>query len=806
MRERRDCFSMAKSIKNNALSEEFIKNIDTYGEKIQTIDNFMLAVRMRPGMYIGPIGGSGFLNMLREVFQNALDQMVSKLSPCNLISVIYDMRNGGVVTISDNGMGIPFNDMERIYTKAHTSKNFVKQKGDYSAGLNGIGAKATNALSSWFEVYSYNYKGKTKHMRFEQGNPVKEEILPNDEHKQGTTVIFTPDPTIMGDTTLDSGLVYLLIRDMLSLTEIGNTVDYTSISSHGKVYQEKIVNTDGIITNLIGKCESMLITPIIISADTGYMKLDAAFTFDAKVMEGEDITAFANMCPTSTVPQNTHVKGFLDGVCSWFVKYMNNVYLGEKYKHKATINDVKMTLRAMISAFHLDPQFTGQAKEVFSNEDYTEFAKTTIINGLDEWSKSKPSDLQRVCKYLKEIIEVRVSSEKTKEKITAKYATSATTGLPAKYRRPTGPASDGWELIIVEGDSAESSAAQGRDEKRQGLFPIRGKILNVYDASPEKIRANAEIMGIAAILGAGIGKNFDIKKVKFVKIIFLTDADADGAHIASLLLLLFLKLFPGLVEAGMVYKAVPPLYGITKGKGKNKKHEYFTERIDFAKYMQKQFYNTHSVADDHKTAITPIRFTNILMQNDDYVYEMDQIANRYKIDPNLLEQLLFMNHDQCSFSKIKKQLTSSYRFLKDENITKEGSTIKIKGLVNKTVQTVFYNERFIADCKDIIPYIDNAVKNGNRSFFLDGVQVGLYSLVSAVEATSSVGLNRYKGLGEMDGKQLGESALRPDSNRTLIRYTVDDIAQDIQIIRMYESNKKLILEKIDVVNRIDLIG
>lgn len=793
-----------KSIKTNgpALSEEFMKNIDNYSNEIKTIVNFVDAVRKRPGMYIGPRGSAGFLNMIREVFQNALDQLVSAKSPCDLVKIIYDMRNGGVVTISDNGMGIPFNDIIRVYTQAHTSKNFEKQAGDYSAGLNGIGAKATNALSSRFEVISYNYKGEARQVIFQEGKLVKEKDIPNKEGLQGTSVTFTPDKSIMGETHLESGILYVLIRDMLSLTAIGNRIDYTSISENGTVYHELMVNEDGIITNLIGKCEAMLVSPILISNDTGRMKLDVAFTFDSKNMDGENITAFANMCPTSTVPANTHVKGFLDGVCAWFVKYMNNVYLGEKTKVKIIQNDVKSGLAAMISAFHLDPDFTGQAKEVFSNSDYTDFAKQTVINGLDEWSKNRPQDLQKVCKFIKECADIRMKAESEKVKITAKYATSATTGLPQKYRRPTGPASLGWELIIVEGDSAESSASQGRDEKRQGIFPIRGKILNVYDATPERIRANAEIMGIANILGGGFGKNFDISKVKFEKIIFLTDADADGAHIASLLLLLFLKLFPGLVESGMVYKAVPPLYGIKKGK----KKEYFTERIDFAKYMQKQFYSSHQVAEADGKGITPAKFTNILLENDDYVYEMDAIANRYKIDPNLLEMLLISNVEKDNFTKIRRKLTSAYRFLNDENIVKNGNTIKIKGLVNHEVQTIFYNERFLQDCIHIIPYIEKAVLDKHTKFMLDGKVVGLYQLVKNVEDANSIGLNRFKGLGEMDGPSLGESALRPDSNRMLVRYTVEDIKQDIQIIRTYESDKKLILANIGSVNRVDLIG
>lgn len=805
---------MAKNTNNNAsmLSQEMIDNIENYADDITTITDDMTAVRTRPGMYIGPRGAAGFLNMIREVFQNSMDQMVSPKSPCDLVKVVYDMRSGGIVTISDNGLGIPFDDIVRVYTKLHTSKNYKKDKGDYSAGLNGVGAKATNALSKQFIVTSYKYTGEAKQVIFEKGIPKKEKMISNKECRQGTEVTFTPDKDIMGNTRLDSGILYLLIRDMLSLTAIGNKVDYTSISESGKVYQELMVNENGILTNLIGKVQSMVIPPIIISVDTGEMKLDCAFTFDASSMDGENITAFANMCPTSTVPSNTHVKGFIDGVCSWFIKYMNNIYLNEKSKIKVNSNDVKAGLAAMISAFHLNPDFTGQAKEVFSNADYEPFAKQCVITALDGWAKDRPQELQKVGKFIKDVAEVRMKADSEKVKITAKYERSATSGLPSKYKKPSGPASEGWELLIVEGDSAESSASQGRDVRRQGIFPIRGKILNVFDATPDKIMGNAEIMGIKDILGAGFGKTFDISKVKFKKVIFLTDADADGAHIASLLLLVFIKCFPGMIEAGMVYKAVPPLYGISKGidnKTKKDKMVYFTERVDFARYMQKQFVNKHTVCDETGKALTPVRFTNIILNNEDYVYEMDTICNIYKIDPNLLEILLVSRENKLSYAKLRKTLVSAYRFLREEDIVKSGDTIKIKGLIgegaNESVQTIFYNERFLQDCHNVFPFISNAISDNAIRFILDGAKVGLYQLMHSIEKSMNVGLYRYKGLGEMEGEQLGESTLLPD-NRMLIRYTTDDIKHDIQIIRQHESDKKLILANIGSVNRIDLIG
>lgn len=791
----------AKSTNTGQLSTEMKSYVDNYSGEIKQIKEFVEAVRLRPGMYIGPLGGPGFLNMIREVFQNAMDQMVSAKSPCTMVSIMYDMRTE-VVTIMDDGLGIPFNDMEKIYTKQHVSKNYVKQKGDYSSGLNGIGAKATNALSKEFVVTSYHYSGTALQMTFRKGKLVEKKELSNRECKQGTTVTFLPDHSIMGDTYLPEGILFDLIRDMLSLTQIGNKVYYSAVDKNGVKHQELLVNEHGILTNLYVKCPRQMIDPIVLGCDTGTMKLDAAFTFDSVNINGEDITAYANMCPTSTVPMNTHVKGFLDGVCYWFVKHMNTIWLPEKSKTKINSNDVKASLSAIISAFHLEPQFTGQAKEVFSNKDFEPFAKDTTMKALDEWAKNRPADLQKVCKYLKDIADARMRADSEKVKVTAKYNKSPLSGLPEKYYKPTGPASEGWELIIVEGDSAGGAAKDGRDVRRQGIFPIRGKILNVFDATPDKIANNAEIIGIRDILNAGFGNTFDVSKVKFKKIIFMTDADADGDHIASLLMLLFLKFFPGLVESGMVYKAVPPLYGI---RDKKKNMIYFTERIDFAKYVQETFFKNNKVSDMTGKALTPSKFANMLVDYEDYVYYMTEFSNLRKADPDLIAILLEAHVRKTPFKKIQKQLIDRYRFLDESCIQKIGDTIRIKGLIGNAVETIFFNDKFLVDCRRILPYTEKAVAEGRTEFLLNGIRVSLYTLLKATEGDDS-GIYRYKGLGEMDGDQLSNAVLHPDSNRLLIRYTTQNLKEDIKRIRELESDKKRILRHVEKVNRIDLLG
>lgn len=529
---------MAKNKNNSSLSAEMIKNIDNYGNQITHIEGTLNQIRTRPGMYIGPLNAAGLINMFREIFQNAIDQIMAKDSPANAIGVVFDERNYKFIVV-DNGMGIPFDKMVQVYTEGHTGKNLGKKRPyEYSAGTNGIGAKAVNALSAYFDVTSNRYDGSAKHVRWEKGKLKKEGMIKNPEHLQGTTVEFTPDHTILGETPLPEIEVYNLICDILSILPIGTDckIDYTAINKYGKSRHEVLLSKDNsILTNVVNKSNTPLINPIVISRDTGYMRVDAAFTFDQADLNGEDVSAYGNMCPTPYDSRNTHISGVIDGITTWFSGYMNKTYLTEREKQKVKVNssDVKMGLKLMISAFHLEPQFTGQAKEIFSNQDLKPFAKEVIMQGLDEWAKDKPQDLIKVCKYLKDISLIRIKADDEKIKVTAKYNTSAITGLPEKYSKPSGPSSLGWELFIVEGDSAAGPAKSARNPETQGIYPIRGKILNVWQATPKKIGENKEVMGIAHILGAGFGKNFDISKVKFSKIIFMTDKFVVSEHFSQ---------------------------------------------------------------------------------------------------------------------------------------------------------------------------------------------------------------------------------------------------------------------------------
>ena len=781
------------------LSKEQIASIDNYSNEIKTLKDFVSAVRKRPGMYLGPISNRGLLNMMREIFQNCIDQILDPTSPANWFSFFYDERTLEII-VEDNGKGFPFNDIVRILTSQHTSKNFEKKLGDYSSGMNGVGSKIVNALSERFTAESFRYDGTAVKVDFVKGYPkTKEPVkIVNKDKKQGSRITFVPDTEILGAMNLEWKVVYNLIKNIMSLTPIGSVCDFSAIDINGKQFSEHIVNKDGLITNLIMNVKSPMIKPIVLSLDDGVHKLEAAFCYDTGGEDGPDdmaVTSFCNFCPS----YGTHVDGTVDGICRWFSMYMNNIYLANqksKDKTKVLPIDIKSGLNIFISAAHLEPVFTGQAKEILSNEDMIGFCKEVAMKGLDEWSKANPQDLAKLAKFFKEIADLRMKQEAGKAKIATKYAKNPVTNLPRKYIRPLTNKHN--ELVIVEGDSALGKAEEDRDPDTQGLFPIRGKIINAFKASKQAFFSNEEVQGITRIIfGQDYRKGLTVEDAKVEKIIFMSDADIDGAHIAALLLRMFVMYYPFLIEAGMVYKAVPPLYSIKEGK----KTRYFTENVDMIKYVQRFFLSSNEFKTLDKKDLTPKEITSFFLKNADYIYHINRTANTYAVDPYLLEMVLIhylLNKKSIKFEKLQKEVKSVYRFM---DVYKEHGTIVVRGSIDKS-NLIIINDKFLRDCADIIRIME---ANDSLYYMLNKQKSSLLTVMKVYESNTPKDIQRYKGLGEMGDGQLGESTLRPDSDRMLIRYTMDSAKEAINFIREYESDTKKILSEVGVVTRDDLL-
>ena len=766
---------MAK--KNNTSLEERVKN---YGSEIKQIEDFIEQVRQTPDVFIGKVkDNAAFLTMTREIFQNSIDEILKGNAFSPEIEVVYDEKIHKV-TVADHGRGIPHGKIGMIFSESHTSSNYEKQLGVYSAGKNGCGGSSTNALSSSFTVDSY-VLGKAVHAEFIEGHlsPKGEKKIPCPDGYQGTVISFIPNENVIGPVTTTWTEVYDLIWAITMSAPLGTIVRYTGIDLKGVKHKETIVNKDGIISYIIKMTDKPYIEPVIISDDDGERKMTVAFTYDTSIENGEEtIISTNNTCPTDG---GTHVMGALDGITRYFRDYMNKIYLMNNKKLTCTANDIRQGLKLAVVTFHLKALYNGQAKELLDNEDMKGFVSKNVQAGLQEWTKSHSQDLQKLCKYFKEIIELRDKADKDKVKLSAKFDVSATSGLPAKYLRPNGRTET--ELVIVEGDSAFGSARNSRDQSRQGIFPVRGKIPNVFETPRAKALANAEIAGILTIIGAGYGKSFDLSKCKVSRVIIMADADPDGAHIRTLIIKLLLLYCRPLVEAGRVYAALPPLYGIPEGKG----YRYFTDKLEFTKFIQSEFSKEYTIASvKTKKAFTNKEVTDLLYTNSEYVPELMKIANRYAIDPYLLEDILVNNN--LALAKFKNVITSKYPFLQ---VKQQNGIGMIEGVANKKYHAIILNGQFYTDCEYVMA---NFINKAENLYLLNGNKVSLLDVMLAFDKFTPNKLLRFKGLGEMDAKMLGQSTLRPDGSRLLIQYTAENFEKEMQEIRRIDSNKALLMK------------
>ena len=778
-----------KSIPTSQLDEKMIKNIENYGSQIKTLEDFVTVVRQNPGYHLGSIGNKGVKNMAREIWQNSFDEMDKDSSPCTWVKITFDERTCGF-TCEDNGRGIPIGDILRIFMDPNTSSNYVKKPGEYSSGLHGVGAKVTNAMSHKFIIESYMFTGEARRVEFTEGYPWKagEKKIPNPQKKQGTMIYFEPSVSALGEIAVSWKEVYKWLTNILPLNAVGDVVYFTAYDSTGKKYEEKIVNEDGIFTYLIKETDSPLIMPISLSRDTGHMKMEIAVTWDASESATSSIIAFANKCPTLF---GTHIDGFDAGISTFFTNYMNKIYLaGQKKKNKLTVikNDIRSGMKAIVTVAHLVPIFDGQSKEKLSNADMEPFVRETTIELLEEWAKMNPKDLAAICKYFKDIAEVRSSTDKQRVKLTDKYTKSKFTNLPSKFVAPTGHKDT--EFFITEGDSAAGLMRNHRINARQGYFPIRGKLPNAFKKSKKEFLANAEVAGIINIIGGGYGRDFDISKVKWDKIIFCTDADPDGNHIKALLLRFFIMYMPQLIEAGRVYAALPPLYGIKLGKDK---YIYLRDRMDYIKYIQKDFSKNNKVYElKSKTPMRPAELSKLLYVNIDYVRELTRVADNHAINPLLLESVLTLKYNKVSDAKFKSSIMKQFKYI--DKVEKKKGTIVIEGLVDSKYQTVFVNDTLMQESKRVLDII---AQNKMLAYKVNGDVMSIYELMKLFDKSAPASIQRYKGLGEMDGARLFNSTLDPE-NRCLIRYTIENVKEEIESIKFYEDNKSRLIEDVKV--------
>lgn len=415
---------------------------------IKVIDDPVEAVRKLPDVYIGALGNQGYMNMVREIVQNSLDEIIKGNTLDKNIIISFDARTH-VCIVEDNGQGIDLNMLAPVFSVLHSSSNYDKEEGsgEYSSGKNGMGATITNFLSKFFIVESYRMDGSAAKVEFEEGRLKKgfPKKIKAPAGKHGLITTFAPSD-MMGEITITDEDVYNLLYLICHLCKIGTKITFNAINTLNQKRRTIIENKNGIVELMDGICQKKVFPPAYYTTDNGTMKVEVLFSYDIANMDDPKIFGFANMCPTSG---GTHIDGFLDAMVKYFRDYMNKIYLANNKKLTVNAQDVRTGLRAVVSVFHVKPMFTGQSKEIFSQVDMKPFIYAETLKALEQWASTNPADLQKISKYLKEVCEIRSKSDNEKVKMSDKYTDSVVTGMPAKYKKPNGKGP--FELFIVEG-------------------------------------------------------------------------------------------------------------------------------------------------------------------------------------------------------------------------------------------------------------------------------------------------------------------------------------------------------------------
>ena len=526
------------------------------------------AVRKRPGMYIGTTDVKGLHHLVWEIVDNAIDEALAGY--CNNIEVI--INKGNSITVKDDGRGIPvdvhpktkLSTVETVYTVLHAGGKFGGGGYKVSGGLHGVGASVVNALSKWVEVTVYKH-GKVHFVRFENGGkPVEplKVIGECEENRTGTWVTFKPDPEIFDTDIYDYNTLKVRIRELaflnqglnLTLRDDRDDEDMTGesfmyeggISEYVKfINQEKTAIHDDII-HLKGE-EDNVMFEVALQYNTGY---------------NENIYSFVNNI--NTHDGGTHEEGVKRALTRVINNYARKNNILKDKDESLTGDDVKEGLTMIVSCKHPNPQFEGQTKGRLGNSEVRKLADNVFSDGFENFLLENPDSARAIIEKAMLACRARNAAKKARE-ITRK-SDLATTNFFGKLSDCKSKDPSVSEIFIVEGDSAGGSAKKGRDSMTQAILPLRGKILNVEKTRLDKALGNEEIRTIITAFGTGIGEEFNLEKLRYHKIIIMTDADVDGSHIRVLLLTLFYRFFKPIVEAGHVYAAQPPLFRIMHGK------------------------------------------------------------------------------------------------------------------------------------------------------------------------------------------------------------------------------------------------
>jgi DNA gyrase subunit B len=748
-----------------------------------TVLEGLAAVRKRPSMYVGNVSSEGLHHLVFEVVDNSIDEALAGF--CTRIDVRIDSDD--MVTVDDDGRGIPVDIHEKegipavevVMTKLHAGGKFDNQAYKVSGGLHGVGVSVVNALSEFLEV-EIRRDAKVYRQRYERGDTVTPLEVIGTTQRRGTRVAFRPDPQIFPDINFSYEVIANRLRELAFLTKgVRITIQDDRINRQNEFYYEGGIAS---FVQYLNKNKTPVHPEVIhLSGTREGVAMEIALQYNDSYTE--QIFAFANSI--NTREGGTHLSGFKAGLTRCANQYAASVNVPKHLKGKLEGDDVREGLAAVISVKLGKPQFEGQTKGKLGNSEVKGLVETMVYEQLSAYFEENPVVGRAVLAKVAEAARVREAARRARE-LTRRKGVLGEHSLPGKLAdcQERDPALT--ELFIVEGDSAGGSAKQARDRRFQAVLPLRGKILNVEKARFDKMLENQEICTMITALGTGVGKDdFDLSKLRYHRIIIMTDADVDGSHIRTLLLTFFYRQMEDLIRQGHLYIAQPPLLRVAQGK----KETYVRDEGAFQRFLLER-------ATEHRNLI--IDKSNKVYAEGEFLRVLEKLVRYFDIlgslqrrgyDMNLMKELLKLHleeeikTDHASMTRLRDHFVGVGFQVGEVRENEEYRTFELpvrpreNGWEWMTVGRQLLNLvdfRRALDCRRQLFELEDPpyrVVEGGRDVIIHSKRDLLEHLRE--QGKKGLTIQRYKGLGEMNPEQLWETTMNRD-RRTLLRVTVED--------------------------------
>ena len=774
-----------------------------YGAKQIKVLSGLSAVRKRPAMYIGNTSVEGLHHLVYEVVDNSIDEALAGY--CTKIVVVIHEDNS--VTVEDNGRGIPVDEhpvekvpgLELVMTRLHAGGKFDHQTYKVSGGLHGVGVSVVNALSTWLEARVYR-DGREYVQRYHQGVPEGPMEFLGETKKRGTKVTFMPDPEIFTETTMfQYEILQARMRELAFLNPSVKIelMDERSGKSGEFHFKGGVVS----FVEYLNKNKDLVNQkPIFISGEKDQVQVEVAFQYTRTY--SERILSYVNNIRTKE--GGSHVSGFRQALTKCINRYASEDIVPKKLREKMEGDDVREGLTTVISVRVPNPQFEGQTKTKLGNSEVRFIVASIVSEALSTYLEENPGVAKQILTKAVEAARAREAAKRAKE-LARKKGSGQDIMMAGKLAECQEKEPERREIFIVEGDSAGGSAKQGRDRKFQAILPLRGKIMNVEKARFDKMLASEEIRQLIAALGTGIGpEEFDPEKSRYRKIIIMTDADVDGAHIRTLLLTFFYRQMLPVIEAGWLYVAQPPLYRVALGK---KKELFLKDEQAMDEFLFNRATKELSVRPEGwDAAMSGEKLSSFLKRAADYETALKG-THVIGLWPEICEELLSLGLSKTNQLKDLDFVQELAAALKEKGFRvgrvkpseneKSGYefTVGVKELAYLTatvstdlLMTTQYRilEKAYRSIASVYGKRLSISKAGGEERWLNDI-FALLELVRS-EGKKGISVQRYKGLGEMNPDQLWETTMNPEK-RTLLKVTVTDADEAEQLFTTLMGDK-----------------